>query len=74
MAIKNRKMYGVWTNLSVNQPIGERNGTKLVQAAITYIMGEMGAEAIAMDPKVNNERAIKCYEKVDLKSKDFKGT
>ena len=21
---KNRKMYGVWTNLSVNQPIGER--------------------------------------------------
>ena len=41
---------------------------------ITYIMGEMGAEAIAMDPKVNNERAIKCYEKVDLKSKDFKGT
>ncbi len=24
MAIKNHKMYGVWTNLSVNQPIGER--------------------------------------------------
>ncbi len=64
MAIKNHKMYGVWTNLSVNQPIGERElEQKLVQAAITYIMGEMGAEAIAMDPKVNNERAIKCYEK-----------
>ena len=53
---------------------GKGIGTKLVQATITYIMGEMGAEAIAMDPKVNNERAIKCYEKVDLKSKDFKGT
>ena len=35
-------------------------------------MGEMGAEAIAMDPKVNNERAIKCYEKVDLKVKILK--
>ena len=30
-------------------------------------MGEMGAEAIAMDPKVNNERAIKCYEKSGFK-------
>ena len=30
-------------------------------------MGEMGAEAIAMDPKVNNERAIKCYEKCGFK-------
>ena len=38
---------------------GKGIGQKLVQAAITYIMGEMGAEAIAMDPKVNNERAIK---------------
>ena len=74
MAIKNRKMYGVWTNLSVNQPIGKGNWNKTRSGAITYIMGEMGAEAIAMDPKVNNERAIKCYEKVDLKSKDFKGT
>lgn len=30
-------------------------------------IGEMGAEAIAMDPKVNNERAIKCYEKSGFK-------
>ena len=75
MAIKNHKMYGVWTNLSVNQPIGERElEQNSFRQRITYIMGEMGAEAIAMDPKVNNERAIKCYEKVDLKSKDFKGT
>lgn len=42
-------------------------GTKLVQSAITYIMENTGAEAIAMDPKVNNERAIKCYEKCGFK-------
>lgn len=38
-------------------------GTELVQAAITYIMNEFGAVAIAMDPRVSNERAIRCYEK-----------
>ncbi|MGG3521729.1 GNAT family N-acetyltransferase [Bacillus pseudomycoides] len=38
-------------------------GTELVQVAITYITDELGAEAIAMDPRVSNERAIRCYEK-----------
>ncbi|WP_341519562.1 GNAT family N-acetyltransferase [Bacillus paramobilis] len=46
---------------------GKGIGMKLVQAAITYIMENTGAEAIAMDPKVNNERAIKCYEKCGFK-------
>ncbi|MGH0425251.1 isochorismatase family protein [Bacillus pretiosus] len=46
---------------------GKGIGTKLVQAAITYIMENTGAEAIAMDPNVNNERAIKCYEKYGFK-------
>ncbi|PKJ52120.1 GNAT family N-acetyltransferase [Bacillus sp. SN10] len=46
---------------------GKGIGTKFVKAAITYILSEMGAEAIAMDPKVNNERAIKCYEKCEFK-------
>lgn len=38
-------------------------GAELVQAAITYIKNELGAFAIAMDPRVRNERAIHCYEK-----------
>lgn len=38
-------------------------GTELVQVAITYITEELGAEAIAMDPRVSNERAMRCYEK-----------
>ncbi|KAA0765710.1 GNAT family N-acetyltransferase [Bacillus sp. SH5-2] len=46
---------------------GKGIGTKLVQATITYIMENEGAEAIAMDPKVNNERAIKCYGKCGFK-------
>ena len=44
---KESQMYGVWTNLSVNQPIGERElEQNSFRQRITYIMGEMGAEAI----------------------------
>ncbi|MFD3447307.1 GNAT family N-acetyltransferase [Microbacteriaceae bacterium 4G12] len=38
-------------------------GTELVKVAITYIKNELGGFAIAMDPRVSNERAIRCYEK-----------
>lgn len=67
-----KELYGykeeqnVW---GMDQFIGEPTywnkgiGTELVQTVITYIINELGAEAIAMDPKVSNERAIRCYEK-----------
>ncbi|PGT19551.1 GNAT family N-acetyltransferase [Bacillus cereus] len=64
------ELHNVW---GMDQFIGEPAywekgiGTKLVQVAITYIIKEVGAEIIAMDPKVNNERAIKCYEKCGFK-------
>ena len=51
MAMKHHKMYGEWINLSENPPIGKRDGTKLVQAVITYIMENTGAKAIAMGRK-----------------------
>ncbi|EJQ52096.1 GNAT family N-acetyltransferase [Bacillus wiedmannii] len=64
------ELQNVWgMDQFIGEPIywGKGIGTKLVQAAITYIMENAGAEAIAMDPKVNNERAIKCYEKCGFK-------
>ncbi|WP_026591113.1 GNAT family N-acetyltransferase [Bacillus sp. UNC437CL72CviS29] len=66
------KLYGYRENQDIwgmDQFIGEPIywnrgiGTELVQATITYIINELGAEAIAMDPRVSNERAIRCYEK-----------
>lgn len=53
----------------IGEPVywGKGIGTKLVQSASAYIMESLGAEAIAMDPRVNNERAIKCYEKCGFK-------
>ncbi|KFN01097.1 N-acetyltransferase [Bacillus clarus] len=71
-----KELYGykepqnVW---GMDQFIGESTywgkgiGTELVQGAITYIIGKLGAEAIAMDPKVSNERAVRCYEKCGFK-------
>ncbi|MCI0765081.1 GNAT family N-acetyltransferase [Bacillus sp. TL12] len=67
-----KKLYGYRENQNIwgmDQFIGEPTywnrgiGTELVQAAIIYITDELGAEAIAMDPRVSNERAIHCYEK-----------
>ena len=53
----------------IGEPLfwGKGIGTNLVQAAITYIIESLGAEAIVMDPRVNNERAISCYEKCGFK-------
>ena len=49
-----------------NQLIGEKELEQNLRPH--YIHFERNrAEAIAMDPKVNNERAIKCYEKCGFK-------
>ncbi|MFJ8526802.1 GNAT family N-acetyltransferase [Bacillus sp. NPDC094106] len=71
-----KELYGYRENQNVwgmDQFIGEPIywnggiGTELVQAMVTYIIDELGAEAIAMDPRVANERAIRCYEKCGFK-------
>ena len=66
--MKNHNMFGEWINLSESRLIGEKELERnSFRQRITYIMENEGAEAIAMDPKVNNERAINCYEKCGFK-------
>lgn len=38
-------------------------GTQLVRSMVSYLIREKGAERIVMDPQIQNERAIRCYEK-----------
>lgn len=38
-------------------------GTQLVRLVVTYLMRDKGANRIVMDPQIQNERAIRCYEK-----------
>lgn len=42
-------------------------GTELVRAVVTYLMREKDAKKIVMDPQIQNERAIRCYEKCGFK-------
>ncbi len=64
MAMKNHNMYGEWINLSESRLIGEKALERnSFRQQLHILWRTRGAEAIAMDPKVNNERAIKCYEK-----------
>ncbi|MFJ7935088.1 GNAT family N-acetyltransferase [Sporosarcina sp. NPDC096371] len=53
----------------MDQFIGESDywnkgvGTLLVRSMVKYLIEEIGADRIVMDPQTWNERAIRCYEK-----------
>jgi aminoglycoside 6'-N-acetyltransferase len=38
-------------------------GTRLVTAMVEYLRGERGAGRVVVDPRTDNPRAIRCYEK-----------
>ena len=42
-------------------------GTLLVKAMLTYLIEHKQATIVIMDPQVNNNRALKCYEKCGFK-------
>lgn len=68
-----RKIYGYddSTDLiyGMDQFIGEPAywnkgiGTQLVRSVVAYLIRKNGANRIVMDPQIQNERAIRCYEK-----------
>jgi aminoglycoside 6'-N-acetyltransferase len=49
--------------------IGETNywnqgiGTKIFSTLVNYLLAELQADKIVIDPNVKNTRAIRCYEK-----------
>ncbi|MFB5662620.1 GNAT family N-acetyltransferase [Alteribacillus sp. HJP-4] len=68
-----KKLYHITDNskaiYGMDQFIGEAHyqnkgiGTALVQAMSAYLIEEMQAELIVMDPQQWNKRALRCYEK-----------
>lgn len=68
-----RQTYGysdsIETLYGMDQFIGESAywnkgvGTQIVRAMVAYLIQEIGADRIVMDPQTWNERAIRCYEK-----------
>ncbi|MBM7659673.1 RimJ/RimL family protein N-acetyltransferase [Bacillus mesophilus] len=46
-------------------------GTQLVNMVVDYLVKEIGATKIVMDPQAWNNRAIRCYEKCGFSKKQF---
>ena len=42
-------------------------GSRLLRALCRYLSDEVGADAIFIDPRLNNPRAIRCYEKAGFR-------
>lgn len=67
--------YGISEEMiyGMDQFIGETTywnkgiGTQLVRSVVTYLIQEKGVQRIVMDPQIQNERAIRCYEKCGFK-------
>jgi aminoglycoside 6'-N-acetyltransferase len=46
---------------------GKGIGPRLVRATTGYLMAERGASRVTLDPHVDNDRAIRCYEKAGFR-------
>ncbi|PAV27943.1 GNAT family N-acetyltransferase [Virgibacillus profundi] len=61
------------TVYGMDQFIGEPDywskgiGTLLVKSMVEYLMEQVEADRVIMDPQVTNNRALKCYEKCGFK-------
>ena len=42
---------------------GKGLGTEYVEAVFEWLVQERGATAVVLDPRVSNERAVRCYQK-----------
>ena len=42
-------------------------GTQLVRSVVMYLIRKKDADLIVMDPQIQNDRAIRCYEKCGFK-------
>ncbi|WP_409299266.1 GNAT family N-acetyltransferase [Peribacillus sp. SCS-26] len=70
-----KELYGLSGSdiYGMDQFIGEPSywgrgiGTKLIASMISYLREEEGAKSIVMDPRTENLRAIRCYEKCGFK-------
>ena len=43
-------------------------GTAALSAVVGYLLNDMGAQRIVIDPRISNVRAIRCYEKCGFKT------
>ena len=55
--------YGIDLFLGTPEKLGRGIGTRCMQMICQYLFSEKKADALCIDPRVDNPRAIRCYEK-----------
>lgn len=61
------KIYGMDQFIGESAYWNQGIGTELVRSVVAHLIHEKGAGRIVMDPQIQNERAIRCYEKCGFK-------
>jgi aminoglycoside 6'-N-acetyltransferase len=64
---KNDLCYGIDMFIGETEYLNKGLGTKLLKMLVKYIFTELNADLITIDPRVENFRAIRAYEKVGYK-------
>jgi aminoglycoside 6'-N-acetyltransferase len=71
-----RETYGAWVtetsygfDIFIGEPAvwGQGLGTLAVAALVDYLFHTRGATCVTVDPRVDNPRAVRCYEKAGLR-------
>ena len=57
-------MYGVDQFIGEPEFWGKGIGTNFMKLLTQYLFNKKGADAVILDPHTNNQRAIRCYQKV----------
>ena len=61
----NKKIvYGVDQFIGEPEFWGKGIGTNFMKLVVEYLFNHKGADAVILDPHTNNQRAIRCYQKV----------
>jgi RimJ/RimL family protein N-acetyltransferase len=59
--------WGVDQFLADGARLGQGLGTQLVRALVAFVFARHGADAIITDPRPDNLRAVRCYEKAGFR-------
>lgn len=76
LSVVGREAYGDWAteasygfDIFIGEPVawGQGLGTLAVTALVDYLFQQRGAICVTVDPRVDNPRAIRCYEKAGFR-------
>ncbi len=62
------RIYGIDQFIGESSDWNKGLGTKLVKTVVSYLIKNHNADRVVLDPRVDNTRAIRCYQKCGFSS------